>query len=536
MLEGRRQIFTHEKEITRENLIKVLRQAVLDFLPNAGDCTLLLNYEKGRQEKIRVKKYRSDIDFWCVDNIANEIAQFKVDFNWGNPITLIQRGEKDSGGSDEARAIAILNEYYDAEEIKKKTQELARFVEICGIGYTIVDINSEWEDGDSPFTVNVLDPRYAFVVRSSYYPDHRIMLGVTFREDSLGNKYFTCYTRNEQFEVLNTVKIINEKTGRENKADRWNETDRSGEENPLHRIPIVEWIRDYDRMGCFERQIPEMNNLNLLISDFSNEVDQEVQAIWHANDVDFPTEIVKNADGTETEKVRRPKTNEWITTETTADGKSPFIKPLSVNYDYNGVLNQIIYRTNRIKEKCNVPLRSEANNSTGIAVSDSSGWSNAEIEANRQDQIKYGCKMEEVKCVLAVIKETALAKIDDSILKLHGKDIEPNIRRQKNYELSVKSAALNNLLNCGIYGLHALNTVNLFSDVNQVWNDSKENIEKYQESLFDKKDSEGNKAQTTDGGYEAQISNSPRIDGMSKEKPTEINKNAKVQSTQSDSQ
>lgn len=526
MLEGRRQIFTHEREITRENLIKVLRQAVLDFLPNAGDCTLLLNYEKGRQEKIRVKKYRSDIDFWCVDNIANEIAQFKVDFNWGNPITLIQRGEKDSGGSDEARAIAILNEYYDAEEIKKKTQELARFVEICGIGYTIVDINSEWEDGDSPFTVNVLDPRYAFVVRSSYYPDHRIMLGVTFREDSLGNKYFTCYTRNEQFEVLNTVKIINEKTGRENKADRWNETDRSGEENPLHRIPIVEWIRDYDRMGCFERQIPEMNNLNLLISDFTNDVDQNTQAVWHANDVDFPTEIIKKEDGTEEEKPRKPKDGEWLDTETTIDGKTPFIKPLVINYDYAGMLNQIIFRTNRIKEKCNVPQRNDnSGGSTGIAMSDATGWTHAEIEANRQDQIKDGCKMEEVKCVLAAIRETALAKVDDKVLKLRHMDIKPSIKRQKNYEMVTKINTYATGVSHGLAPEHMVAAINFFDDPQQVAEDSKPYTERYLASIFDK--SNQSSGDTEDkpnedrlqGDNSDQISNSPNLDGMKTEKP-----------------
>lgn len=43
-------------------------------------------------------------------------------------------------------------------------------------------------------------------------------------------------------------------------------------------------------MGCFEQQISEMDNLNLLISDFTNDVEQNTQAVWHTNDVDFPVE------------------------------------------------------------------------------------------------------------------------------------------------------------------------------------------------------------------------------------------------------
>jgi hypothetical protein len=86
--------------------------------------------------------------------------------------------------------------------------------------------------------------------------------------------------------------------------------------------------------------------------------------------------------------------------------------------------------------------------------------------------------------------------------------------------MSVKTTALANMLSHGIYGLHALTSVNMFEDVNQVWNDSKGLIEKYQSSLFDKGETTDN-VQSTDGGYEAQVSNSPRIDGMSKEAPSE---------------
>lgn len=514
---GRKQIFTSETEITSENLIKVLRQAMIDFLPNAADCTELLKYEKGEQSKIRQKLYRTEIDYWTVENIANEITQFKVDFNWGNPITLIQRGEKDSGGKEEAEAIAILNEYYDAEEIKKKTQELARFVEICGIGYTIVDINSEWQDGDSPFTINVLDPRYAFVVRSGYYPDHRIMLGVTFRQDSLGNYHFTCYTKDEQFEVLNTVKIINPKTKRENKADVWKETERSGEINPLHRIPIVEWIRDYDRMGCFERQIPEMNHLNLMVSDLANAMDQNVQAIWHYSDIDFP----KDENGNEIS----PKSGDIVRTFTSPDGKKGEIKPLAIDYDYDGILGQIQFKVNRIKEKCNVPQRNDnSGGSTGVAMSDATGWTHAEIEANRQDQIKDGCKMEEVKCVLAAIKETALAKIDEKVLALRYMDVKPSIKRQKNYEMVTKINTYATGVSHGLSPKHMAAAINFFDDPQQVSEDSEPYTERYLASIFDKNNT-SNSGDTEDkpnkdrlqGDLSDQVANSPNLDGMRKE-------------------
>lgn len=512
---GRLEIFTDEPEITEKNVIKVLRNALPKHLINANRCDFLLNYEAGEQPLKRIKTYRKDINIEVSDNLANEITEFKLGFNWGNPITLVQRGEQDSGKQNETKPISLLNECYRAEKHEAKTQQLARFVEICGIAFTYIDINTEYQDGDSYFNLNILDPRTTFVIKSSYYADHRPMLAVSYREDEMGNKYFTCFSKYQRFEISGEYKIKNgeiQKDDKGNPITNWFERERSGEANPLEIIPIMEWIRSYDRMGCFERQIQEMDALNIAVSDFFNDVDQNCQAIFHANDIEFP----KDEQGDE----QHPKTNDWVVTNTTQDGKTPFINPIAIAYDYNGMLNQFAFRTSRIKEKCNVPSRNDnSGGSTGIAMSDATGWTNAEAEAGRQDLIKDSCKMEEVKIALAAIKKSPYVPSDSPLLDLRYSDVKPSIKRQKNYEMSVKTTALANMLSHGIHGLHALNTINLFDDVAQVWADSKEMIEKYQNSLFNKNKEGAEDNQTTDGGIEAQISNSPMLDGMSKEKP-----------------
>jgi hypothetical protein len=71
------------------------------------------------------------------------------------------------------------------------------------------------------------------------------------------------------------------------------------------------------------------------------------------------------------------------------------------------------------------------------------------------------------------------------------------------------------MLSHGIYGLHALNTVGLFSDVSQVWEDSRDLIEQYQKKTFGEEETQ--KPQSDDPIY--QIGNSPLIDGMNKEVP-----------------
>lgn len=492
---GRAEIFTDQAKIDEKNIIEVLKAALAVHEGNVSKCDYLLNYDAGFQPLNRTKTYRADINCECVDNVANEVTEFNLGFKWGHPITLAQRGQRE-GVSEK---IVLLNDMYDSQGIKSKTQKLGRFVEVCGVGYTFVDVAPA--NSEVPFTIDALDPRFTFVVRSSYYIDRRVVMGVTYRVCGR-NKYFTCFTPEKRFEIRNVYEVEN---GKKRKKESWEEADRSGERNPLGMVPIIEWFRSYDRMGCFERQISEMDNLNLLISDFTNDVDQNTQAIWHGNDIEFPVEIIKKEDGTEIEKVKNPGTNEWVLTETTADGKTPFVKPLAVEYDYQGMLNNIITRRSLILQKCNVPQRNDnSGGSTGIAMSDATGWSAAESAACKQQNITESCKMEEIAVVLK-----AIAKSNNTQLQgLTISDIQPNIKRQKTYELTTKVNFFATAVSHGINGLHALQAMNAFEDVNQVWEDSKETIEKYQSSIFEKQEKI---ADRLEADYSDQESNSPNM-------------------------
>lgn len=496
---GRFEIFTDASEVTELNIIDVLKDAISKHELNAAEYNRLLNYDAGIQPLKREKKYRADINCECVDNVANEVTEFNLGFKWGYPITLVQRGQDET----KSKAIALLNDCYETQNIKAKTQKLGRYVEICGVGYTYVDVAPA--GSVSPFVLESLDPRFTFVVRSNAYIDRRVVLGVTYRQTNEGERYFTCFTDKQRFEVKDVYEVVN---GEKRETRVWGEANRSGELNPLGIIPIVEWFRSYDRMGCFERQISEMDNLNLLISDFTNDVDQNTQAVWHGNDIEFPTQVVTNADGTKTEQRVEPETNDWLLTQTTQDGKTPFVKPLAVEYDYTGMLNNIITRRSLILQKCNVPQRNDnSGGSTGIAMSDATGWSAAESAASKQQNIMESCKMEEVKVVLKAIQTFSGF---EELKKLSVIDIQPSIKRQKNYELTTKVNFFATAVSHGIDGLHALKAMNAFEDVNQVWEDSKELIQKYQSSIFDKQETTKDRLEAD---YSDQIENSPRLDG-----------------------
>nr|DAV58952.1 MAG TPA: Portal [Bacteriophage sp.] len=520
MQTGRIVLYTDVEEITYKNVIDVLRNAMTDHRVNAARIKYLMEYDEGNQPLKRKKKVRTEIDCHCVDNVANEITEFWSSFGFGNPITLVQTG--DAEDKEIAEGVKNLNKQYNLVKIKTKTQEIARPMLIGAICNVLIDVNTEWKPGKAYFTYDVLNPMTSFVIKSSYYADRRTMLGVTFRHDkNSGSTYYTCYSKDSRYEIRDMNKIINGDAV-EDDANKWKHEERSGEKNPLGVVPIVEYFRSYDRMGVWERQISEMDNLNLMISDFSNDVDQNTQAIWHTNDVDFPTVEEKNEDGTVTESVRKPKSGEWMQTYTASDGKTPIVEALAVNYDYEGMLNNIQVRRQTILQKCNVPQRNDnSGGSTGVAMSDATGWSHAEAAASKQQMIIDSCKMEEVEVVLAAINASSYVPQDDPMRKLTIADLEPNIKRQKTYEMSTKVNAMATMLSHGFSLEDTTDSIPFFDDPSKVCSRSGEGVRKYQETIY-KKNSQ-NAGEGGDGEKEPnsgrtmqdlsdQISNSPLID------------------------
>lgn len=494
---GRKEIFTDEPFITPTNIIPIMQKAMKKFYDTQKECTFLIEYEGGKQPNTAIKTTRKDIKNFCPDNLAHKVTEFNLGFIWGFPISLVQRGERDSGKEEEAERIALLNEQYEIAKVRTKTQQLARFVEICGVGFTCVEMNTDWKEGDTFFSLNVLDPRNAFVIRSSYYMDRRVMLGCTFRVDEENTYHFTCFSGNARYELVFKSEAKNETYIHEmlwNDEDRW-----TGKmlRNIHETIPIVEWIRSYDRTGCFEHQIPAMNDLNKLRSNFMNEIEQATNTLWHYNDVEFPVDDKGNE--------INPKTGDMIRTFTSPDGKVAKIDPLVMDYNYDGLLNKIRYDRSIILEECNIPQTSENTaNSSGIAMSDALGWGNAENAANKQQCIMESCKLDEVKIVQAILQNSPFVPQDSPLLELRWFDVCVNIKRQKNYEMANKINAYATGVSHGIAPQHMIREINLFSDPQQVITDSEPYFERYLDSAF----------KTQDSGSAADLEKEPNADRM----------------------
>lgn len=468
---GRRVIYTDAESITEDNVIQELQNAMITHIANVIDMDFLINYEKGVQPLQRKKVVRPDIDIKIVDNVVSEITEFKVSYCLGNPITYIQRGDRADGEKVDTDAIYALNELLDAEESYATDQETERMKQICGIANQFVDIKRDWREGDAYFDLVSLDPRSSFVV---YRNDalKRKMMGVSYATDLNGNRHFTVFTRERRYEIDNMYRIVNGKNSR----DLWQFGNRSGEVNPLGEIPIVEFQRSYDRMGCFERVIALQDALNITESDFLNGISQETQNIWWGNDLNFPED--------ENGNIKVPSTGQWILSSTNGVG-DPRIQPLTINTERASVLNDIQYKRDSIKSQCFVPTTSDpGGGSTGTAYSMSSGWQNAEIQAAKEELLIRKGKMEVADLVLRAIKKSPDTPADSPLLKLTVGNLRPSVTRNKTYDMATKANTLATLVSHGVAFQHALRVVELFPDVNLVFEDSKPTIKRYLDKVF----------------------------------------------------
>ena len=505
---GRQQIFTHYKFIDESNVIDVIQSALGIFRENAAECKFLLDYKDGIQPLQRdncPKKVMPWIDCEAVDNVAKEVYDFWKGFGWGDSISIVQRGDIDEN-EEISEGVKQLNNHYAMSGNLKDYQELARDVECTGIGYSFIGINTEWEDDESYFTRDILSPMSTFIVRSKYYTDKRVMLAVTLRKDEENNSYYTAFTKDTRYDIY---ELYQDKS--------WHHEKYSGIKNPLGKIPIIEWIRDVDRTGVFEAQISACDNLNLTLSDISNGTEQNIQAIWWANNVEFAMEEVTDEQGNVSMQPVKPKSGEWVQTKSPRDGASPSIKALTIDYHIDEMRSNYLSQRSLILQKCHVPQRnSTSGGSSGVAMDSASGWDDAENVASSQENLIKGCQMDEIKVVLAAIRESVGVtgiEIDNPMLTLKASYVTPSIRRPKNYELTNRVNAWAAVINKGASLEDALTVAPIVADAAQFIARSGEGVQRYQEAqVWRTAEQTDEETHMTDLSDESQ--NTPLIDGM----------------------
>lgn len=486
---GRKKLYTDYDVIDVNNIIEVIAQVIPYHIENATQIEFLLRYEGGDQPLDREKVARKEIDIKEICNLAHYITDFKLSYNWGNPISFVKKGTK----KDNQKSMENINDMLDIECFNSKNQNLFRFIEICGIGYTYTNYKKKRKSNEAVFDYAVIDPRYAFKIYHNNI-NKTPALDVMMKVLKSGERRFYCYTADRYYEIKDLTKVEN------GKEDKWKIT-RQGERNGLGMFPLTEWLRDNDRMGCFEREIPAMNALNTKASDLDNQIAQTVQAVVHANDIEFPRD--------EEGKTVLPKSGEWVRTQTTGDGKQPFIKAINTEFDYNGIGNNIRESERAICDRCFVPPnQTSGNGSTGVAMSLSAGWQKAEAYANKQELVVRKSLMDVMAIILKCID---LAEYDKTIAKIDIREIEPHILRNKTYDLATKTNALVTLIKHGISLKDALMITDLSGDPALVIKNSQKMVSEFQAKILGEEDDSKMMGDNSD-----QVGNSPIIDGQNK--------------------
>lgn len=484
---GRRKIYTDVELITKDNVITVLNKALVTHWQNSAQIRFLINFEKGCQPLVREKKVRKEIDIQSISNLAHQITEFWLGYFWGNHMAFVQKSDRHPKGSDSSQsdsAITLLNEMYELEDMESKDQLLAYYLEVCGTCCQLIDIKRNPGSGDAIFDLVTLNPIYSFVVYSSDAYE-KPMMGVSFSEKEDGAKVYTCITDAQMFIIENASKIVN---GR--KQETFTHDNRSGEENPFGRVNIVEFERSTDRTGVFERQIDELNALNILESDLVNDVAQTTQANWWGNDIKL--------DQDENGKVKGPQAGQWILTQTMGNGNQPNIKALILDYNYEGILANIQAKHDGILERTFTPKQTEqSGGSTTGATSLSSGWTATEAVACKQAAIvKRGYK-ERNRLILTAIEKSPDVPIDSPLLKLKNSDIDIRPIRQKTFDMATKLNGLATMIQNMVHPRIAMESIDFFPNLAEAVEDSLPMMLKYQEMLLESK--KGAVSQTQNG-------------------------------------
>ena len=468
---GRKQIFTDVTQITKDNVIKVLQDALIVHEQNRTAIKFLLDYERGIQPiDDRIKEIRPEINIKVKDNMAAEITEFKLGYEWGSPIRYVQRANKgirENNKDADNVGIAMLNEMMEEENKPSADQELARFIEICGVGYRLIKAKpDQYRFGSSVVDILTLNPMNTFIVYSNDVYRRPIM-GVSYITDQNGNSTYGCYTEDTYYEVENIIKMTKEK-----KRAKWFVSNGNGRKNIPAAIPIVEYINDYDRMGCFERVISEIDALNIVTSDRVNDIVQCVQSLLWVHNAELP----KDENGNST-----VRNGALIETKSTGNGHDPKMAYLSKEMSQDGIQTLIQNFIDRIHEKTNVPGRQEqGGGSTGSAMNLSNGWQAAELSALKKSQLTKKSEKECIRIMLEIFNNDV--DVPEEVRNLKLADIEPKFDRNRTYDLATKVNSWATLIQNGADLLKATELAGFTTDAQQFVLDSEEMVNKLLES------------------------------------------------------
>ena len=426
-MHGRRVITTDVAEITADNVVDVLEEAMKCHTKNRSDIEYLWKYYKGEQPILnRVKEVRPEICNKIVENRANEIVSFKVGYLCGEPIQYVGRSCEESVTT----SVGDLNEYMFLVDKPALDQEVVEWGMICGTAYRMVLANDTYtaDSDEAPFEMYTLDPRDSFVVYTNDVKRRRIM-GVKYNTDDFGQKTFSVYTSDMYF-TIKDGKVL------------------ESEPHALGVVPIIEYPANNARLGAFEIVLPLLDAINNIESNRMDGIEQFVQAFVKFINCDITKEEFEALKELGAIKVK------------SIEGQPADVDIVSneLNQQQTQTLKDDAYQA--VLTICGMPNRNggSSTSDTGSAVLLRDGWSLAESRAKDSELMFKRSEKEMLRLVL---------KLCDGLadLKLKLKDIDMKFTRRNYDNIQSKSQVLTTMLQQPkIHPLLAFTHCGLFSD------------------------------------------------------------------------
>ena len=437
---GRRVITTDVADITVDNVVDVLREAMSVHELNRSEIEYLWKYYKGDQPILtRTKAVRPEICNKIVENRANEIVSFKVGYLCGEPIQYVGRSSDESV----TQGVGTLNEYMFLVDKPALDQEVVEWDMICGTAYRMVLANDFYdaESDEAPFDMFTLDPRNTFVVYSTDVKRRR-MMGVKYNTDEYGFKTYSVYTDKECFII---------------EGDKVSEVSLHG----LGVEPIFEYPANHARLGAFEIVLPLLDAINNVESNRMDGIEQFVQAFVKFINCDITKEDFEALKDLGAIKVK------------STDGQQADVDVVTteLNQQQTQTLKDDAYQA--VLTICGMPNRNggSSTSDTGSAVLLRDGWSLAESRAKDSETMFKRSEKQVLRLVL---------KLCDGLadLKLKLKDIDMKFTRRNYDNIQSKSQVLVSMLQQPkVHPLLAFTHCGLFSDPESAYNMSNEYYE-----------------------------------------------------------
>lgn len=496
ILLGRREILTDATEITEENVIDELTNALAVHRQNRNDIQYLWNYYRGLQD-IQLKEVttRKEINNKVTVNRANEIVSFKVGYLTGEPISYISKKDEDAVREN----VGKLNDAMFALDKQSEDQELMKWDMVCGLAYRFIEMT---KGEDIPFRTYALDPRNTFVVKSSGIR-RTPMFAVSFHDKAsniiqapaVNSGYFTAevyeiYTDKWYFKIEDG-KIVEKKP------------------NYIRLIPIIEYPANKERQGAFEVVIPLLNMLNDLYSDRLDGLERFVQSFLKFVNCDIDSEGMELLNRYGAIKIKSDKDLPADVDIVATELSQSDVQTLADSVDA------------QINVICGLPNRNggSSTSDTGRATELRDGWINAETKAKESETIYKRADKEALKVIFKICKATHYCD-----LKIQ--DVDSKFTRRNYDNIQSKSQVLIAMLqNSKIHPKLAFVSSGLFTDPEEAYTVSMKYYDE-QQKLLEEKQKQMQMATTPSGAEDKEQRSSKNTNSEEKEISNPILKSA----------